>query len=89
MKLLDAEIPAAGSRCDRLNQEDYLKLLDLRRIYGREINIIGVKPALIALAFVRIHDMQVVGWSEKIAKQIRVGIRSHWKSWMRNNAMKT
>lgn len=71
---------------EKLNTDEYQKILDLRRVYGTAgVGVlIDVKNDLIELAMVRANGEQVIGYNKTDARKIRSGVRSYWKSWMGN-----
>lgn len=63
---------------DKLSDKDFLKLVDLCRVYGRTgvSDIICVDRDEVELG------LQPIELENKVAKNLRSGIKRYWKGWM-------
>jgi hypothetical protein len=62
-----------------LNDKDYQKALDLRRIYGQKglSDLLNINQAVIDLVLARKDEIE-----EKMAAHVRAGVRRYWQTWM-------
>jgi hypothetical protein len=69
---------------ERLTEEEYQRILDLRRIYGTSgvSDYLGVNRSVVELVLIRFDGEQLVGVKEKTATKIRSKVRQYWKPWM-------
>jgi hypothetical protein len=64
---------------NNLNDEDYKKASDLKRIYGQKGlgDLLNINQEVVDLVLARNGNIE-----EKAAGRVKVGLRRYWQSWM-------